>query len=127
MARGSTWLAATLALLPASAGAQDVATGATVFKTCAVCHSVKDQTRKVGPTLNGVVGRRAATVEGYKYSGAMALASEGGLVWTEAEIATFIADPRATIPGTTMAFVGLKKPEDVADVIAYIKQYSPAN
>lgn len=126
MARAFGWLAAALALCPAAAGAQDVEAGATVFKKCAVCHSVKDQTRKIGPTLKGVIGRTAGTLEGFRYSGAMVLAGEGGLVWTDAEIATFITDPKKMIPGTSMAFAGLKKPEDVANVIAYIKQYSPA-
>jgi cytochrome c len=102
-----------------------VGAGEAVFRQCAVCHSVKDETRKVGPTLNGVVGRRAAMVDGYKYSGAMVLASEGGLVWTEAEIAAFIAEPRKAVPGTSMAFAGLKQPQDVANVMAFIKQYSP--
>jgi cytochrome c len=127
MARGSTWLAAMLAVLPVRAEAQDAEAGATVFKKCAVCHSVKDQTRKIGPTLNGVIGRTAGTLEGFRYSGAMVLAGEGGLVWNADEIATFITDPKKMIPGTSMAFSGLKKPEDVANVIAFIKQYSPAN
>lgn len=113
--------------LPAAGQAEggDPEAGAQVFKLCIACHSVTGQTRKIGPTLNGVMGRRAGTLPGYKYSGFMVMAGEAGLIWNEAELGDYIADPKGKIPGNSMAFAGIKKPEDVADVVAYIRKYSP--
>lgn len=126
MALGSTWLAVGLALIPAAALADgDADAGKKVFNQCAVCHSIKDQSRRIGPTLNGVVGRTAGTVEGFSYSEAMREAGDDGLVWTEDEIAAYVADPRGKIPGNSMAFAGIKDAGNVADVIAYIKTFSP--
>lgn len=130
MSRIARWsvLAGSILLLPPAAMAADgnAEAGAKVFNKCAVCHSVKDTTRKVGPTLNGVVGRTAGTLEGFRYSTAMVEAGEGGLVWTEADLAEYVAAPKIKVPGNAMAFAGLKNPQDIADVIAYIKTFSPA-
>ena len=76
---------------------------------------------KVGPTLKGVVGRKVASVEGYKYSDAMKAFGATGAVWDEATLAAYLPDPRAYVPGTKMAFAGLKNPQEVADIIAYLK------
>lgn len=97
--------------------------GEAVFAKCKACHEVEKGINKVGPTLKGVVGRKAASVEGYKYSEAMAAKGAEGVVWDEATLATYLADPKAFVPKTKMAFAGLKKPEDVADVIAYLKAH----
>lgn len=97
--------------------------GEAVFAKCKACHEVEKGINKVGPTLKGVVGRKAASVEGYKYSEAMAAKGAEGVVWDEATLATYLADPKAFVPKTKMAFAGLKKPEDVADVIAYLKTH----
>jgi cytochrome c len=97
--------------------------GETVFAKCKACHEVEKGVNKVGPTLKGVVGRKAASVEGYKYSEAMAAKGAEGVVWDEATLTTYLADPKAFVPKTKMAFAGLKKPEDVADVIAYLKAH----
>ncbi|MDF1634740.1 cytochrome c family protein [Mycoplana sp. MJR14] len=97
----------------------DAAAGATVFKKCMACHSV-DPTNKVGPSLQNVVGRPVATVEGFRYSKAMVAFGEGK-TWDEALLTEYLAAPRAVVKGTSMAFAGLKKPEDVANVIAYLK------
>jgi cytochrome c len=126
MARCLAWSAAALAaILPARAMAGDAQAGAKVFDRCAVCHSLKNATRKIGPTLNRVIGRTAGTLPDYKYSGAMVLVGEGGLVWTEDQLAEYVADPRRKVPGNAMAFGGLKNAAEVADVVAYIKQFSP--
>ncbi|MEZ5791599.1 MAG: cytochrome c family protein [Nitratireductor sp.] len=99
--------------------------GAKVFKKCAVCHIAEEAKNKVGPTLNGVIGRVPGTVADYKYSKAMTEFGSGK-VWDEAQLTTYLADPKGVVKGTKMAFAGLKKEQDVADVIAYLKQFSPA-
>ena len=79
---------------------------------------------KVGPSLLGIIGRKAGTHAGFKYSAAMSDAGINGVVWDEAALTTYLHDPKAFVKGTKMAFVGLKADKDVADVIAYLKQFS---
>lgn len=111
-----------LATLPAMAQDDLVAAGAKVFKKCAACHAVGEGAKdRVGPSLNGVIGRTAGTEEGFKYSPAMVKAGEGGIVWNAETLDTYLADPKADIPGNKMAFPGLKKEEDRKAVIAYIE------
>ena len=100
--------------------AQDVEMGSKVFKKCMACHAI-DEKNKIGPSLKGVVGRKAATVEGFKYSDAMLAKGAEGVVWDEATLAAYLPDPKAFVPGTKMTFAGLKKPEEVADIIAFLK------
>ena len=120
-------MAAGTAFAVSAAQAQDVAKGEQIFKRCAVCHGIGDTTKPVGPTLNDVIGRVAGTQEDFldKYSDAMKEAGENGLVWTEAEIDEYITNPRQKVPGNKMAFPGLRKEDERANVIAYIKQFSP--
>lgn len=101
----------------------DAAKGEKVFAKCKACHEVEKGVNKVGPTLKGVVGRKAASAEGYKYSEAMTAKGAEGVVWDEATLAAYLPDPKAFVPKTKMAFNGLKKPEEVADVIAYLKAH----
>ena len=110
---------------PALAGADagDPAKGEKVFKKCKACHSVEPGKNKVGPTLFGVVGRVVGSVEGYKYSKAMLAKKDEGLVWTEENLDKFLEKPKKFIPGTKMSFAGLRKPQQRADVIAYLKQF----
>ncbi|MFY0681643.1 MAG: cytochrome c family protein [Thalassovita sp.] len=96
----------------------DAAAGKKVFKKCAACHAVKDGQKKVGPSMFGIWGRQAGVVEGYKYSKAM---DQAGFIWDEDTLADFLAAPRKHLPGTKMAFAGLKKPDQIADVLAYLK------
>ena len=108
----------------AGAAAQDAAAGEKVFNKCKACHAVGEgATNKVGPQLNGVVGRKAASVEGYTYSPALKKASDEGLVLTEENIAKWVAGPKAFLPGNKMSFVGLPKEQEVKDVIAYLGQF----
>ncbi|MDF1729289.1 MAG: cytochrome c family protein [Sulfitobacter sp.] len=94
----------------------DAGAGERVFRKCSACHKV-DGTDAVGPHLNGVVGRDIASVAGFGYSGALA---DQGDVWSPENLNGFLEDPRGWAPGTTMGFAGLGKPEDRADVIAYL-------
>ena len=107
---------------PALAEGDPVA-GAKVFKKCMACHAIVGK-NKVGPALNGVVGAPVASVEGFKYSKAMKAAGESGMVWDEATLSNYLANPRKAMKGNKMAFVGLKKEKEQADVIAYIKAES---
>ncbi len=117
--------AAALLVAPSVAMAGgDAAAGEKVFKKCKACHYVDKEKNKVGPYLKGVVGRKAASVEKFKYSKAMKAKGEEGLVWTEENIAKYLKAPKKFIPKNKMAFAGLKKDEDIANVIAYLKSMS---
>ena len=104
---------------PALAG--DVAAGEKVFKKCKACHVVEEK-HKTGPHLVNLFGRTAGTAEGYKkYSKAM---KASGIVWNDETLDGYLAAPKKYIKGTKMAFVGLKKEDDRANIIAYLKQFS---
>jgi cytochrome c len=112
-----------LAIYPALADDDLAEAGEKVFKKCAACHAVGEGAKdRVGPSLNGIIGRTAGSEEGFKYSPAMVKAGEAGLVWNEETLDTYLADPKADIPGNKMAFPGLKKEEDRKAVIAYITE-----
>lgn len=96
----------------------DAAAGKKVFNKCRACHSIEPGKNKIGPSLSGVVGREAGTVEGFKYSKAM---KSSGVVWDEESLDAYLADPRGYIPKNKMAFAGLRKEDDREDVIAYLK------
>jgi cytochrome c len=103
--------------------AQDAAAGEKVFAKCKACHVPDTDQNKIGPSLKGVIGRTAGTLEGYKYSPAMVEAGKGGMVWDDATLTEYLKSPKAVVKGTKMAFAGLKKDEDLANVIAYLKQF----
>ncbi len=98
----------------------DPVAGAKVFKQCMACHTATEAKNKVGPTLMGIIGRPVASVADYKYSPAMTTFGQGK-VWSEEELAAYLPKPKDLVPGTKMAFAGLKKPEDIANIIAYLK------
>ena len=101
-----------------------IAEGEMVFKKCSACHKVGDGAKNsTGPLLNGILGRPAGTVEGFKYSKPLTEMAAAGLVWDEASMQAFIENPKAFMKGTKMAFAGLKKPEDRAAVIAYLATF----
>lgn len=111
--------------LAGTAWAQDAENGQDVYRQCRACHQIGPGAKNVvGPQLNGIVGRKAGTVEGFNYSPVNKAAGEKGLVWTEAELSAYLADPRKYMPGNRMAFVGLKDEQDRADLIAYLKTFS---
>ena len=102
-----------------------VAAGEKVFKKCKSCHQVGEGAKnRSGPILNGVMGRAAGSVEGFRYSKALAKAADGGLVWTEESLSEFLAKPRAYLKGTKMSFAGLKKAEDQAAIAAYLSTFA---
>ncbi len=113
---------------PAETAAPDpelVAAGEKVFKKCKACHQVGEGAKKkTGPVLNGIAGAPAGAVDGFKYSKPMMAAAESGLVWTDAELAAFLTKPKSYMKGTKMSFAGLKKEDDVAAVIAYLKSFA---
>jgi cytochrome c len=103
--------------------AGDAAAGETKFRVCKVCHQVGENAKNfVGPELNGVVGRKAGTVAGYNYSDAN---KNSGLTWDEDTLTKYLRSPRAVAPGTKMAFPGLPNDDDIANIIAYLKQFGP--
>jgi len=101
------------------AQAADAAAGEGVFKrACSVCHNpTAEGPRKLGPTLAGVVGRKSASVEGFKYSKAN---TESGIVWTADKLDPYIKNPREVVPGTAMAYAGLRNDDERANLIAYL-------
>ena len=102
--------------------AGDAAAGQKVFNKCRACHVADKETNRVGPHLVGIIGRKAASVDGFKYSDGMKGAGEKGLVWTEENFTKYMKDPRDFVPGNRMAFVGLKKDEEIQDLIAFLKK-----
>nr|WP_249729862.1 cytochrome c family protein [Chelatococcus sp. YT9] len=105
----------------APAHAQDAAAGEAVFRKCRACHQVGEGARNlVGPQLNGVIGRPAASVEGYTYSPAM---KESGITWDDANLKHWLQNPRDFLRGTKMIFSGLPKDEDVGNLLTYLKSF----
>lgn len=110
---------------PVAVHAQDAAEGEKVFRKCQACHQVgPDAENKVGPMLTGIVGRAVASVEGFSYSDVLMEMGAEGKVWTEEELSAFLEKPRDYAKGTKMAFAGLRKEEERADVIAYLASFS---
>ena len=99
--------------------------GEKVFRKCSACHAVGDGAKnKVGPQLNGVMGRTMGSVEGFGYSNVFAEANAAGKVWTPEEMAAFLAKPKSYMKGTKMAFAGLKKDEDLDAITAYLASFA---
>jgi len=115
-------LVAFVTLLPNSALAEgDAAAGQKVFNKCRPCHQVGETAKNgVGPVLNGLFGRKAGSIENYKYSDAYKGLDK---TWDEANFAVYIKDPKTVTPGTKMNFPGLKTDEEIANITAFLKQY----
>ena len=116
-------LAALLVLgFAAPAAAQDAAAGQRVFNQCRACHTINEGGRAgVGPNLWGIVGRRAATFEGFRYSANMQQLGEQGHTWTEDNLRAYIGNPRAIAPQGSMAFAGIRNEQQLNDLIAYLR------
>ena len=100
------------------AAAADVEAGKKVFNKCIACHSAQPGRTKMGPTLWGVVGRKAGTLEGYNYSAVM---KDSGLTWDAATLDKFLEQPSSMMKASKMAFVGIKDATERADLIAYLQ------
>lgn len=96
----------------------NAAAGKAVFVQCQACHSLKEGENRVGPSLYNKVGATAGQVPGFRYSEAN---KNSGIVWTEEKLFEYLKNPRAVIPGTTMAFAGIPDPQKRADLIAFLK------
>jgi cytochrome c len=122
-----TLLAASTFLLALPAAAQSAADGQRVFAQCRACHTVDQGGRNgVGPNLHGMFGRQAGSVSGFRYSAPMKARGEAGLTWTDETLSAYLRNPRAYIPGGSMAFAGLRNDQQVADLIAYLRQATGA-
>jgi cytochrome c len=97
----------------------DPALGQKIFLKCQVCHSIEAGTNKVGPSLHGLIGRHSASIANFNYSPAMKSAN---VTWDPTTLDKYLTNPKAMVPGTKMLFPGLPKPEDRANLIAYLKQ-----
>lgn len=106
-----------VAMVPAVASAQDAEAGKAVFNKCRACHSLDAGKNMVGPSLHGVVGRKAGTAPGFNYSDAM---KNSGKTWDAATLDAYITDPKAAIPGNKMVFVGIKDEADRKNLIAFL-------
>ena len=103
------------------AHAGDPAAGEVAFKKCTICHAIGEGAKnKVGPVLNGLDGRQSGSVAGYSYSVAN---KNSGIVWGEKVFKEYIKDPRAKVPGTKMAFIGIKDEKEADNLWDYIKQF----
>ena len=102
------------------ATAADIAAGEKVFKKCTVCHTLEEGgKKKIGPNLFGIMGRVSGTADGFKFSKAMAAAA---VTWDVDTLTQYLTKPKEFIPGNKMAFPGLKKPEQIENVIAFIAE-----
>ncbi len=102
----------------------DAEKGEKVFKKCKACHQVGEGAKnRVGPILNGIVGKAAGSDEEFKYSDALAEKAAEGLVWDEASLTEFLAKPKNFIKGTKMSFAGLRKDDDIENLIAYLATF----
>ena len=113
---GALLTATVLAMAPARAEG-DAAAGKKVFNKCMACHDAVNDKSKVGPSLHNVVGRKAGTFEGFKYSDAM---KKADVTWSNETLDKYLTDPKGFVPGNRMSFAGVKKEADRKAVIDYL-------
>jgi cytochrome c len=99
--------------------AADIAAGQAVFNRCKICHSLEAGKNIVGPSLHGLFGRKAGTVDNFTYSAAM---TDSGIVWDDETLTKYLHDPKQVVPGGKMAFPGLKDDQQIADLLGYLQQ-----
>ncbi|WP_412058650.1 c-type cytochrome [Bartonella sp. DGB2] len=102
----------------------DATRGKQVFNRCATCHYVDKYVNKIGPSLKNLIGRRAGSLEGYKFSPAMVAAGQNGLIWNRKALIAFLRDPHQKVKGTRMAAIKIKKNQEIEDLIAYLESAS---
>jgi cytochrome c len=116
---GSIPLAAVLLWSGAAQATGDPVKGKSVFARCAICHTVEPGKNKLGPSLANIIGQKAGEVPGFKFSPAM---TSSKVKWTADTLDKYLTNPRTFMPGNRMFFAGLPKPEDRANVIAYLQK-----
>lgn len=129
MSRHIHILAALFAFSAAPALAQDAAgnaeAGQRVFNQCRACHTINQGGRSmVGPNLFGIVGRRAGTTEGFRYSATMRERHEQNFIWTEENLRAYIRNPKEVVPAGSMSYPGLRNEQQMNDLIAYLRAQS---
>jgi len=97
----------------------DAVKGKKVFNKCRACHSLAPNRNMTGPSLAGIIGKASGKAKKFRYSPVML---ETGWTWDEATLAHFLASPKKALKGTKMTFTGLKKPEDIENIIAFLKE-----
>jgi len=123
--RFSSLVLGIIALLSTSAQAADAERGAKLYDKCKSCHMVgAGAENRVGPHLNELFGRKAASQEGFDYSADLRRAGADGLVWTTAKLDIYIENPKNLVTGTRMNFRGIPDPDDRRDLLAFLRQYS---
>lgn len=121
-----TTLSASLLMANTALADGDAKAGVLVFKKCTACHTATEAKNKVGPHLVGIVGRATASIAEYKYSKPMTDHAVKEPIWTEEALKAYLKDPKGVVEKTKMAFAGLKKDEDLANIIAYLKDPAAA-
>ena len=111
------FIATAMAALPGRAAGGDANSGAEIYQRCLACHSLEHN--RSGPRHCGLFGRPAGSLSGYPYSKAM---KASGVVWDESSLDRFLENPLKAMPGTKMAYAGVKDPQERADLIAYLRQ-----
>jgi cytochrome c len=102
----------------------DAENGKEVYKGCRACHQVGAGAKNgIGPSLNGIIGRKAGTISGFNYSDVNKQAGEKGLVWTDDKLVEYLKDPATFMPGNKMTFAGVKDDADRRDLVAYLRQF----
>ena len=107
------------ALIAQAQGVGDAQRGTQVFTQCKICHSLEARKNMVGPSLHGLIGRKAGSAPGFAYSPAM---KNSNVTWNNDTLSKYLSDPKAFIPGDKMAFTGIKDPSKLGDLLAYLDQ-----
>ena len=114
-------------LVTTGAGGADAQRGKQLYQECKRCHQAgRGAKHRIGPHLNDIFGRRAASLARFRYSSAMKKAGAGGLVWTEATLDAFVANPRKLVPRSRMSYAGMAAAGDRADLLAWLRTFSGA-
>ena len=116
---------AVVTMMTQAARAQDVAAGENSFKKCLPCHAIGEGAKnKVGPELNGIIGRKMGAVEGFNYSETLKEHNAKGEIWDAEKLSKYLENPKAYLPGIKMVFAGLPKEGDRADLEAYLGTFN---
>ena len=107
------------ALIAQAQGVGDAQRGTQVFAQCKICHSLEAGKNILGPSLHGLIGRKAGSVPGYAYSPAM---KNANVTWNDNTLSQYLSNPKAFIPGDKMAFPGVTDPSKLGDLLAYLNQ-----